>query len=225
MKFRLTYTGPLLASSNNSTRPKEKWDIRKQLHPQLEELWSTHPVLCGHGIQAFAHVSERDPFEIQPVGRGAPKPHPVTFGTTTSSSLVFSYANSLAKRASANRSFQFCPLVQAHFGLVCALDITFMRKEEPGSLILQGGDLDNRIKTLFDGLKVPSQDDMKAGSPDGDPDQIFFCLLEQDSLITDFNVRTDRLLTKGSVHDVHLVIEVTVRVVKVTMENIGFIGD
>ena len=99
-----------------------------------------------------------------------------------------------------------------------------MRKEEPGSLILQGGDLDNRIKTLFDGLKVPSEDDMKAGSPD-DPSKPFFCLLEQDALIDRFSVTPDRLLTDGSVHDVHLVIGVTVRVVRVTMENIGFIGD
>jgi hypothetical protein len=114
--------------------------------------------------------------------------------------------------------------VREKLGVVCDLDILFMRKEEPGSLILQGGDIDNRIKTLFDGLKTPTADDMKAGAPDAKP---FYCLLEQDSLITGANVRTDRLLKapNGDVHQVHLIIGVNVRVVRVTWENMGFIGD
>jgi hypothetical protein len=44
MKFTLTYDGPLPSSGS---RPKNdaKWDIRKRLHPQLEDLWGSHPAL------------------------------------------------------------------------------------------------------------------------------------------------------------------------------------
>jgi hypothetical protein len=99
-----------------------------------------------------------------------------------------------------------------------------MRKEEPGSLILQGGDIDNRLKTLFDGLRVPSEAEVKAAKPEMQP---FYCLLEQDSLITGVKVRTDRLLTApgGDAHEVHLIIEVTVRVLRMSWENLGFLGE
>src|SRR6266849_6098917 len=60
---------------------------------------------------------------------------------------------------------QFVPLVRQSLALACSLDILFLRREEPGSLILQGGDIDNRIKTLFDALKMPTADDMKIEEP------------------------------------------------------------
>ena len=44
MKFRLTYTGELLSSSNNP-RHQNKMTIRRALHPQLTKLWETSPVL------------------------------------------------------------------------------------------------------------------------------------------------------------------------------------
>jgi hypothetical protein len=52
-------------------------------------------------------------------------------------------------------------------------------------------------------------------------------VLEQDSLITGVKVRTDRLLTAPgeSVHKVHLVIEVTVRVLQMSLDNLGFMGE
>jgi len=55
-------------------------------------------------------------------------------------------------------------------------------------------------------------------------------LLEDDSLITKVEVSTDRLLSplesEEHIHDVHLVIGVTIRVVAVTglMGNIEFLG-
>ena len=96
-----------------------------------------------------------------------------------------------------------------------------MRKGEIGSLVSQDGDIDNRIKTLFDGLRMPSSDEMRSESLDDDP---FYCLLENDSLITDFAVHTDRLLTKpeGSVNEVSLVIEVSVKIMRAGMFNMPF---
>ena len=48
----------------------------------------------------------------------------------------------------------FQPLVRESFALKCGLDILFLRQESPGK-VYQGGDLDNRIKTLLDALSVP----------------------------------------------------------------------
>ena len=49
----------------------------------------------------------------------------------------------------------FKPLVRRSLSLACALDILFLRHEERYNLMRQGGDLDGRIKTLFDALKMP----------------------------------------------------------------------
>ena|SRR3990170_1992398 len=91
--------------------------------------------------------------------------------------------------------FHFVPLVNDHWKLVCDLDILFLRREAPGELVKSGGDVDNRIKTLFDALRVPSQlseiGDGVSVEADEDP---FYCLLQDDSLIISFRVTTDRLL-------------------------------
>ena len=60
---------------------------------------------------------------------------------------------------------------------------------------MQGGDIDNRLKTLLDSLKIPSEPG--ALPPDAAPnskDKFFFCLLEDDNLITELSVNTKQLL-------------------------------
>src|SRR6516165_5995099 len=48
--------------------------------------------------------------------------------------------------------FRFASLVSSKMCLVAELSISFLRPQPPGSLITQGGDIDNRIKTLLDAL-------------------------------------------------------------------------
>jgi hypothetical protein len=108
----------------------------------------------------------------------------------------------------------FIPLVTEGIVVRCAIDILFLRPEEPGR-ILQSGDLDNRIKTLFDALRLPANLDECGGktpSIDFDP---MYCLLEDDKLISEVRVVTDRLLmlprTKTvSMHDVFLVMNIKI---------------
>jgi hypothetical protein len=45
MLFRLVYQGPLNAQTSTNGRVKEKHAIRRALHPQLQMLWNTNPVL------------------------------------------------------------------------------------------------------------------------------------------------------------------------------------
>ncbi len=44
MKFTLHYDGSL-PSSGNKGQKEAKWDIRAKLHPQLKDLWASHPAL------------------------------------------------------------------------------------------------------------------------------------------------------------------------------------
>ncbi|MFQ5914763.1 MAG: hypothetical protein ACE5JS_16470 [Nitrospinota bacterium] len=122
-------------------------------------------------------------------------------------------------------TFQFAPLVSARINLICGLNILFLRPGEPGSLIQHGGDIDNRLKTLLDGLRMPKDSrELPSGDhplPDEDP---FFCLLEDDALVTNVSVTTDPLLEQAQPTEVVLVVQVSVRATRVSNDNIGLIG-
>jgi hypothetical protein len=45
--------------------------------------------------------------------------------------------------------FTFAPLVTEEMSLFAQLEIELLRPEPPGHLLTQGGDIDNRMKTLF----------------------------------------------------------------------------
>jgi hypothetical protein len=113
-------------------------------------------------------------------------------------------------------SFSFVPLVSPDLDLVCELQITMLRPEPPGALITKCGDIDNRLKTLFDSLRVPKNENELPKGLKGSPDEVpFFCLLEDDNLITAVSVRTDRYLVSPDVDSlVHLDIVVETRLTK-----------
>jgi len=50
-------------------------------------------------------------------------------------------------------------------------------------LVTSGGDIDNRIKVLFDGLKMPETVSELGGVALESEEDPFFCLLEDDNLI------------------------------------------
>src|SRR5208283_1880386 len=91
--------------------------------------------------------------------------------------------------------FRFIPLITQKLVHIVSLHITFLSPEEPGGVITQGGDLDNRIKTLLDALRAPKSiaELPKNDSPQPDEDP-FYCLLEDDNLINGLSVTVDRLL-------------------------------
>jgi hypothetical protein len=115
----------------------------------------------------------------------------------------------------------FAPLVTKRLDLMCELEITFLRRQAPGQLIGEGGDIDNRVKTLLDALSMPTLAQQKEfeGSTSTDP---IFCLLQDDSLVTGLSVETDRLLraTNGE-HDLVALIRVRTSASRLTWANIG----
>lgn len=166
MEFRLIYRGPLPSESRSTSRPREKHEIRKQLHLQLKQYWTEHPhlkMLLNAG-NVF----------------GAP------FGDPQNVVTKLSHRFSRGKHC-------FVPLVRRQEDTFCALNILFLRRDAPGKVVSGGGDLDNRLKTLFDALRVPNTPD---GLPDPPEDRFnpVFCLLEDDDQITAVHVVTDRIL-------------------------------
>lgn len=169
-----------------------KHDIRRQFLPQLKHLWQVHPNLQQYLIFRGCHVAEN----VQKLSQEEIR----------KSGLV-----SIADTWRVN-GFRFVPLIEERYCLACSLDILFLRVGGPGNLI-KNGDIDNRVKTLFDALKMPKGNELGALSPQ-DGEDPFYCLLEDDKLISEVKVTTDRLLwppdkaMRGKKLDAHIVISV-----------------
>lgn len=199
MEFRLIYSGQLLGASRNTTRAEHKHDIRKVLHRQLKTLWKTNSHLQWFFTDGQGKHVEN--FDLKPLLDG------MKVGSIAAKFTVGDY--------------HCVPLVTTDLELACGLDILFLRHDQPGATLIQSGDIDNRIKTLFDALRRPQNTAEIFGAPSRE-EFPFYCLLEDDKLITHLSVTTDYLLEPGhDVNDVHLVITVRVKPTAVTLANIG----
>jgi hypothetical protein len=119
-------------------------------------------------------------------------------------------------------NYKFFPLTSSAREEVAELRITMLRPQiGPGYIIGEGGDIDNRLKTLFDSLRMPDKkDELPKGEQPAESENPFFCLLENDILITSLSVRTDRLLEPAQSNSyVKLVIEVLVKKVPMVGAN------
>jgi hypothetical protein len=91
-------------------------------------------------------------------------------------------------------AFQFAPFVCKWANLLAELEITLLRPEPPGGIVQYGGDIDNRLKTLFDAMAIPSQ--LQQLPPNAEPaagENPFFCVLDDDRRITGLTIHTERL--------------------------------
>jgi len=105
--FTLTYEGPLAADA----RPNQKHDIRRELHPQLKELWE-HPPL----------------------------------------NQLYWKARPGSQHLRTVRGHEFVSIVHPDWHFNAELNILMLRPELPGRIVTSGGDIDNRLKTLFDAV-------------------------------------------------------------------------
>lgn len=113
----------------------------------------------------------------------------------------------------------YAPLVCTSLHLLAELDILMLRPEPPGRVIAHG-DIDNRLKVLFDALRAPnSEQEIGTGARMSTLAEPTFTLLEDDRLITRVNVETDRLLNAGHPEHVRLIIAVTLRASRVIYGN------
>lgn len=172
VEFRLLYTGELPSKCDAATKQR----IRSYFHPQLKRLWSLHPNLIQYAVMRGAYkASETEP--------GVEKPK---------EELTLLGWNSLAAEWS-EFGYNFLPLVQNDYCLACSLEILFLRKGGQGRLVTNG-DLDARIKTLFDALQKPQQKSECGGASPTEDEDPFFVLFQNDKLISEIKITTDQLL-------------------------------
>jgi hypothetical protein len=197
MRFHLTYEGRLYGSTNDP-RAKHKHEIRKVFHRQLQNLWKQ--TWLGSAVYGLWEKNQTIPDK-----------------TPLSEALagLFRLGN-----------YQFVPLVLKQFSLLCSVDILFLRPGIPGT-ILKSADIDARLKTLFDALRMPNNESELGGylTPDEDEGP-FYCLVEDDKLFSHVSVATDILLEpiNGDDNDARLIIDVRISPQRVTMFNLGFAG-
>lgn len=198
--FDLLYSGQL----HSAGRRSEKHQIRKVFHAQLRRLWDSHPnlkQLCEFtGNRAFENRFRN----IESVLNPPPE--------QSGEKMRALGLHHLSENWNRN-GFRFLPLVTGQLCLRCSLEILFLRREER-NYILQSGDIDGRIKTLFDALRIINTgEELPPGAaPEADEDP-FFCLLEDDNLISEVHIKTGQLLMLpeskvADKHDVYLQISV-----------------
>jgi hypothetical protein len=210
MEFRLTYDGPLLAQQRDErrgdsvARQDNKHFIRQTFHRQLKRLWEDTP---------FLKSGERSGPSVL-----------LLSGDMSGGDAPVYDIDTLAKRH-AQYGFNFVPLVTLDLDLMCSLDILFLRPDKPR--VLWAGDIDNRIKLLFDALTIPgaNEDYATKRKPEAG-ESPFFCLLEDDKLITKISVETDQLLdfdgSNAQMNEVRLTITVRIRPYEMTLGNMQF---
>lgn len=116
--------------------------------------------------------------------------------------------------------FSYLPVVCDNFSTISELDILFLRPQKPGNVF---GDIDNRIKTLIDCLRIPQKSEIPDGDIPQNNEDPFFCLLEDDSLVSHFSVTTDHLLDSNDRSEVLVIITVIVNKTKSLIFNSDFV--
>ncbi len=88
------------------------------------------------------------------------------------------------------------------------------------------GDIDNRLKTLIDALRVPTPNENYSAISQVESEKPFYCLLEDDKFLTRMALETDEMLepVNGAMVDseVRLIITVEVRPYIISMNNLHF---
>jgi len=165
VEFRLLYQGKLPAAGQSGHRPKQQVHaIRKQFHQQLQLLWQQH-----RGLSGFLAAAKSSPQE-------------------SSRSMVELQADNFAPCG-----YRFVPLVSRETGLGCSLEMLLWRRDDPAGLIPTAGGMDQRLHVLLGALRMPRTCDEVGEVPEADEDP-FYVLMEDDSLVNQLTINTDRLL-------------------------------
>lgn len=165
LEIRLVYQGVLPASDSDKCHSPEKHAIRRYLHKQLLNAWTFKNPLrerAGFVFPATKRMSQR---RMIPSG-----------GEFDQDELIQSLGNK-----------RYLPIVSSELCLTCELDILLLSRDLTG--VIRRGDLDNRLKTLLDALRMPRIGE----NSDGDEDPLC-CLLEDDKMISRLTVTDDLLL-------------------------------
>jgi hypothetical protein len=119
----------------------------------------------------------------------------------------------------------FRPIVHDNLKLTAEVDVLMLRPGRAGAVVQERGDIDNRLKTLFDALSAPATAQQVQPSNIGcsatDPTHV---LLQDDRLITGVTVRADRWLGRVDPDEVFLVIGVRLKATSLIWANLALVS-
>lgn len=190
MQFRLTYEGPLPSTQDRNPDAVEKAS-RVKLKHSMRQVFHRQLGRLWEQRQFLSRLYDvYEPYSD-------------------------SFVDRLARTHGAY-GFDFVPLATEADEIDCHLNVLLLRPGPPGGVISTSGDIDNRLKTLFDALRKPrNAGEVGEAKPEAD-ESPFYVLLEDDGLISRVSVEADTLLepVKGHpVDGVRLVVTVDVRCV------------
>lgn len=174
---------------NSDRLPDHKHDIRKKFHEQLKRFWEINPYLKAYSV----------------------------FGSRGGSGSLGGMLEQIAAHYTKG-PYRFVPLAREDSSTMVSLDILFLRSGAPGRIV-NSADIDNRLKTLFDALRMPTGlTEWGSHGPQNGEDP-FFCLMEDDKLVSNVSITTDTLLAPTpaakngyyDTHDCRVVISVKLR--------------
>jgi hypothetical protein len=124
--------------------------------------------------------------------------------------LVF--INARDRRTHEIGSFRFHPLIcrDPNKPVGCELDIKAL-SHDPFGAVIHSGDIDNRLKLLFDALCMPNKDQIKDSEPEAGENP-FWVLMSDDKSITDFHFTQEILRTPRHQDPSYIELTITVKV-------------
>lgn len=117
-------------------------------------------------------------------------------------------------------AFKFAPIISSKLFLLAEIDITLLWPDLPGQII-GNGDIDNKLKTLLDALSCPLNTNQLTGVVPEDGEEPFYCLLEDDKLIQNLNVRTHTLLEPRDKKEIFVLLHIRTKCTKLVWGNMG----
>lgn len=209
LEFKLLYQGQLLGASRDDKRPHHKHELRKEFHKQLKRLWTTKSPLKERTLSNI-------PRALDAAYYSKPEDAFISYSKTVADKFTY-------------HGYSFLPVISDELFLTCSIEILFLRPEE-SRMIFQMGDIDGRIKTIFDSLRMPSVQEasqLKNEFPPTDDEKPMYCLLEDDKLISEVRLATDQLLllpgtSELKATDSFLVITVKVKPTRLCYGNLDF---
>jgi hypothetical protein len=162
-----------------------KQGVREAFHPQLVELWTYEPLIHSR-------------FLLDPRGQANPEDQ---YRLEPGLSVLTTVGGQV-----------YAPLVSRKLKLNAELDVLLLRAGPAGSVLTGQGDIDNRLKVLFDALSVPTLQQVRPCAEGlGTEANPLHTLLEDDDMVTRANVDTARLLGDYPAGHVRAIIRVDVR--------------
>lgn len=119
---------------------------------------------------------------------------------------------------------RFWFLIAEHTSTVVDLSITLLVPHDVGRIVMNGGDIDNRVKTLFDALRapvVPSEIPASDGFDYGD--EGMYCLLQDDKLIDRISIKSYRDHSSLAEDSVRCFIEVKTKITRALLDNLHYV--